>query len=85
MVFTNASRNETLNFTLNYTGTEHGFSGNLNVQKVTAENDGPVVNEGNSFTRNITLPPNESVAYIIIPEVAPYVLVETKIFFARSL
>ncbi len=67
IIFTNASKTETLNFTLNYSGTAHGLTGNLKIQKVTAETDDAIVNESNSFTRNITLNPLEEEAYIIDP------------------
>jgi len=78
IIFTNASKTETLNFTLNYVGTAHGLTGDLLVQQVKAETEGAIVSESNSFTRNITLEPLEEEAYIVKQEGG--VLLQTKIF-----
>ncbi len=68
ILFANASKTKTLNFTLDFDGSTRGLSGKLRLQKVTEDSDGDIITKENSFSMNISLKPLDIVAYIIEPD-----------------
>jgi len=68
VVFANASMSQTLNFTFDFDGNAHGVYGKLQVQKITANSNGSIKTEENSFSKNVSIPPMEVMAYIIEPD-----------------
>ncbi len=68
VVFANASMSKTLDFTLNFDGNLNGVYGKVKIQKITADGEGAVSTEENSFTKNITLAPLDILAYVIEPD-----------------
>jgi hypothetical protein len=68
LIFANASLSQSLDFTLNFTGSDYGFMGQLKVQKITQDEDGAIVSEENSFVRDLAIQPKEVFALLIKPD-----------------
>jgi len=68
LLFGNASSTKTLSFKLNFTGSDYGLNGNLKIQKITETQDGNIVTEENSFSKDMTIRPLEAYALIITPD-----------------
>jgi hypothetical protein len=64
LVFANASMTDNLNFSFNFDGSKYDFKGKIKVQKISENEDGEIVEEDNSFSKNVSLAPMDVIAYI---------------------
>ncbi len=67
VIFANASMTDTLAFPFNFDGTQYGFSGMVNVQKITETTDGTPELTTGTFSKTVSLAPLDSVAYVVTP------------------
>jgi hypothetical protein len=65
IVFVNAHKSKPFEFSFNFNGSKYGLNGALSLQKLTPTEDGDNETMGNSFNKNVTLEPLDTVAFII--------------------
>jgi len=64
LVFANASMTNNLNFSFNFDGSKYNFHGEIKVQKISENENGEIIEENNSFSKNVSLAPMDIIAYI---------------------
>jgi hypothetical protein len=64
-IFVNSSMTETIDFSFTFNGRNLGCSEKLSIQKITASQNSAPQPVNNTFTKNITLAPMDTAAYIV--------------------